>query len=113
MVELQRCGRGGGRLDTRGSSGNEIRGVLSSLTELSIRGEYRVGADSAALDNVVFGNPCAADFNSDGSVNFFDISDFITAYNDSDAAADFAAPFGTFNFFDISAYISAYNTGCP
>lgn len=91
----------------------EIRSVLSSLTELSIRGEYRVGADSAALDNVVFGNPCVADFNVDGSVNFFDISDFIAAYNNSDADADLAMPFGTFNFFDISAYISAYNAGCP
>lgn len=57
--------------------------------------------------------PCLADFNNDGNVNFFDISTFITAYNAQNPSADIAAPFGTFNFFDIAAFISAYNAGCP
>jgi hypothetical protein len=57
--------------------------------------------------------PCPADFNNDGLVNFFDISNFITAYNTQNPAADIAAPFGTFNFFDISAFIALYNAGCP
>ncbi len=57
--------------------------------------------------------PCLADFNNDGNVNFFDISTFIAAYNAQSPSADIAAPFGTFNFFDIAAFISAYNAGCP
>jgi len=57
--------------------------------------------------------PCLADFNNDGNVNFFDISTFIAAYNSQNPSADIAAPFGTFNFFDIAAFISAYNAGCP
>tara|TARA_R110000782_G_scaffold19140_4_gene52224 strand:+ start:17024 stop:17755 length:732 start_codon:yes stop_codon:yes gene_type:complete len=90
----------------------DIRAVLADLTHLSIRGEYRVGADSAALDNVSMGRGCAADFDGNGLLNFFDVSAFIAAYNNADPAADLAAPFGTFNFFDISAYIAEYNAGC-
>lgn len=57
---------------------------------------------------------CVADFAEPfGTLNFFDISAYISAYNAGDAVADFAAPFGTLNFFDISAYIAAYNAGCP
>jgi hypothetical protein len=57
--------------------------------------------------------PCLADFNNDGLVNFFDISNYIAAFNAQDPRADIAAPFGVFNFFDISAFIAAYNAGCP
>ena len=57
--------------------------------------------------------PCLADFNDDGLVNFFDISAFIAAFNAQDPSADVAAPFGVFNFFDISTFIAAYNAGCP
>lgn len=56
---------------------------------------------------------CPADFNQDGVLNFFDISAFVTAYNNQDPRADLAAPFGTFNFFDIAAFIAFYNAGCP
>lgn len=48
-----------------------------------------------------------------GTLNFFDVSAYIAAYNTSDPAADLASPFGTFNFFDVSAYITEYNAGCP
>ncbi len=34
----------------------EMLNVLSSLTDLRIRGEYRVGPDSGCLDNVVLGH---------------------------------------------------------
>lgn len=57
---------------------------------------------------------CRVDFASPfGTLNFFDISSYISAYNAGDLAADFASPFGTLNFFDISAFISEYNAGCP
>ncbi|MFK7883332.1 MAG: laminin B domain-containing protein [Phycisphaerales bacterium] len=95
------------------ASESQIVLVLSNLTEFSIRGEYRVGADSAGLDNVQFGEVCQADFNADGSVNFFDISDFIAAFNAGNAAADLVEPFGSLNFFDISAFIDVFNAGCP
>jgi hypothetical protein len=90
----------------------QIRDVLAEVTSLSLRGEFRVGADSAGLDNVRLGDGCTADFNADGQVNFFDVSDYIAAYNAADADADLAEPFGTLNFFDVSAFIAAFNAGC-
>jgi hypothetical protein len=56
---------------------------------------------------------CPADFNLDGVLNFFDVSEFIIAYNNQDPRADLAPPFGVFNFFDVAAFIALYNAGCP
>ncbi len=56
---------------------------------------------------------CKADFNADGLLNFFDISQFIADYNAGDPIADIAAPFGILNFFDIAEFMARYNTGCP
>ena len=57
--------------------------------------------------------PCGdADLNGDGSLNFFDVSAFLTAYLAQDSAADFTGD-GLFNFFDVSAFLVAYQTGCP
>lgn len=47
-----------------------------------------------------------------GTLNFFDVSAFLTAYNAQDDAADLAEPFGTWNFFDVSEFLTIYNSGC-
>lgn len=57
-------------------------------------------------------NLCAVDLNCDGNLDFFDVSEFITAYNAMDPRADFTGD-GMFDFFDVSAYIAQYNAGCP
>ena len=46
------------------------------------------------------------------SLDFFDVSAFISAFNAQDASADFTGD-GAFDFFDVSAFISAYSAGCP
>jgi len=56
---------------------------------------------------------CLPDFNRDQAVNFFDVAEYIGAYNAQERAADLAAPIGAFNFFDVAAFIAAYNIGCP
>jgi cytochrome c peroxidase len=63
-----------------------------------------------------FGNcatGCLADINRDLKVDFFDIAQYLTLYNQQAPAADLAEPLGSFNFFDLAAFITAYNTGCP
>ncbi|MGV6815039.1 MAG: PQQ-dependent sugar dehydrogenase [Phycisphaerales bacterium] len=57
-------------------------------------------------------NPCPADLNGDGELNFFDISAFLNAFNAQDPIADFTGD-GNFNFFDVSGFLNAYNAGCP
>lgn len=66
------------------------------------------------------GNPCPADLfpigAPDGVLNFFDLSTFISYFNDQNPLADFfpvGAPDGLFNFFDLSTFISDFNAGCP
>lgn len=47
-----------------------------------------------------------------GTLNFFDISAFLAAFNSSEPVADINND-GVFNFFDISAYLNEYAAGCP
>jgi len=56
---------------------------------------------------------CAADFNRDQRVNFFDIAEFIAAYGRGDSKADMALPLGAFNFFDVAEFIGVFGEGCP
>lgn len=61
-----------------------------------------------------FVGQCAADLAPPyGTLNFFDISEFLRLYSIQDPGADLAAPFGVWNFFDTSAYLGLYNAGCP
>lgn len=48
-----------------------------------------------------------------GTLNFFDVSTFVSLYNNQDPSADLADPIGVWNFFDISTFINEYNAGCP
>ncbi len=70
----------------------------------------------ATIDNVVYTSsptePCIADFQPDGSLNFLDVSVYLTAFTNQDQSADLTND-GAWNFLDISAFLSAYNAGCP
>ncbi len=55
---------------------------------------------------------CPADLTGDGTLNFFDVSTFLGAYNAMEPVADFTGD-GIFNFFDVSAFLNAFNAGCP
>lgn len=55
---------------------------------------------------------CAADLNGDGTLDFFDVSTFLSAFNAQDPIADFDRN-DEWDFFDVSAFLGAYNAGCP
>ncbi len=57
-------------------------------------------------------SPCPPDLTNDGTLDSFDVSAFLTAYNAQDPTADFNAD-GSFNFFDVSAFVEAFLNGCP
>jgi len=57
-------------------------------------------------------DPCPADINGDGNLNFFDVSTFLTAFNSNNSLADFNGD-GSFDFFDVSAFLTAFSLGCP
>jgi len=56
--------------------------------------------------------PCPADLTGDGSLNFLDVSAFLSAFGSGNPIADFE-PDGSFNFLDVSAFLAAFGAGCP
>jgi hypothetical protein len=74
-------------------------------------GDFLNGMDDVQVSTQEI-NLCDVDLNCDGNLDFFDVSEFIAAYNAMDPRADFTGD-GEFNFFDVSVYISQYNAGCP
>ena len=54
---------------------------------------------------------CPSDFNSDGTVDFFDYLDFVSAFANNEIAADFNDD-GTVDFFDYLDFVAAFSTGC-
>ncbi len=54
---------------------------------------------------------CAADFNGDGEVNFFDYLDFVDAYSAGDSGADFNGD-TEIDFFDYLDFVDAFSAGC-
>jgi len=55
---------------------------------------------------------CQVDLNGDGNLDFFDVSQFLTAFNVQDPVADINND-GSYNFFDVSQFLIEFNGGCP
>lgn len=55
---------------------------------------------------------CLIDFQRDGELNFFDVSEFVRQFNGQGVDADMDQD-GDHDFFDVSAFIQHYNAGCP
>ena len=57
------------------------------------------------------GPDCAADFNGDGFLDFFDYDEFVTAFETGGPGADFNGD-GFQDFFDYDAFVEAFEVGC-
>jgi VCBS repeat protein len=84
----------------------------STITASDLNGDGAVDIATASdWDNSVrvhWGTPaaCTADLNGDGTLNFLDISEFLSSQFDFNGD-------GAFNFLDISGYLQVYGAGCP
>lgn len=56
-------------------------------------------------------NPCRADLNADGVLDFFDVSLFLGAYLEGSPIADFTLD-TSLDFFDVSAFLTMFGAGC-
>jgi hypothetical protein len=54
---------------------------------------------------------CIADFNGDGSLDFFDYLDFVAAFSAATPDADFNAD-SVIDFFDYLDFVAAFSSGC-
>ncbi len=73
----------------------------------------------AAIDDVAVRrfdcNPCPADFNGDGFLDFFDVDDFVTCFEGGACPTGQSADFngdGFVDFFDFDAFAGAFEAGC-
>lgn len=93
---------------TGNSSGADGRGS-------AIGGAETVVAQLAFVEGgnaiVQISGGCAADFNSDGEVDFFDYLDFVDAFSSNLHVADFNAD-GIVDFFDYLDFVDAFSSAC-
>jgi hypothetical protein len=96
----------------------QISNFIAPTQNMRLRFVARdLGAGSvveAAVDEVsvfITTCPCAADFNADGTLDFFDYLDFVAAFSSNAPAADFNAD-TVIDFFDYLDFVAAFSTGC-
>jgi len=61
--------------------------------------------------NNFVGIRCSADFNQDGTVDFFDYLDFVAAFAANDPTSDFNTN-AVIDFFDYLDFVAAFSSGC-
>jgi endonuclease/exonuclease/phosphatase family metal-dependent hydrolase len=57
-------------------------------------------------------DPCLADWNDDGELNFFDVSLFLSDFASQQSQADLNND-NSYDFFDVATFLSAFSAGCP
>lgn len=110
-----------------GGTPDEINNVEMVMLPASIVGDYVLKVKATAINDgqqgfaiVITGDVTESTLGCSpadlaepfGTLDFFDVSAFLSAFNAMDAAADFNND-GIYNFFDISAFLNAFNEGCP
>ncbi len=79
--------------------------VFTGVT-MSISGTLTINASGPAPEE------CLADWNGDGSLDFFDVQGFLAAFSAGNQQADIVDD-DQFNFFDVQAFLAAFSAGCP
>lgn len=87
-----------------GVSGSTVIGGASASNE------FGTFTGSAYLFHLEL--PCLADLNSDGELDFFDVSVFLMMFGAMDPSVDFNQDM-QFDFFDVSLFLQAFLAGCP
>ncbi|MEK6701376.1 MAG: immunoglobulin domain-containing protein [Planctomycetota bacterium] len=102
------------------SNTGEFSGVTTATLTISPATATDIGADYNCVVTNACGSEtsspialfiCAADFDCDGTVDFFDYDSFVVAFETGDPQGDFDAD-GTIDFFDYDAFVVAFEAGC-
>jgi enediyne biosynthesis protein E4 len=124
----------GTRVEIDSSSQSQIRfldGGSNYLSQSELSVHAGLGSDTAATITIKWSNgdvdvfpdvapgrytisalACDADLTLDGTLNFFDVSAFLTMFIDQHPQGDVTRD-GAYNFFDVSAYLVDFAAGCP
>lgn len=96
--------------------GEAPNNAYSAFVEISVAaGAFPESRAEAYIDDVVvmgtLASSCAADFNADGFLDFFDYGDFVTAFETGVGNPDFNRD-GFVDFFDYADFVTAFEIGC-
>ncbi len=98
----------GGIYSLSGTIGQSDAGPAMSGGIYTVTGGYWAGSGS--------GNACPADFDGDGTVDFFDYDAFVVCFEGGTCPPGKTSDFdgdGSSDFFDYDAFVVAFETGCP
>jgi subtilase family protein len=113
-----------GGISATGGSADFKNNVEMMYLPAPIAGTYTVRIDAAAVNvgtqgyalvitgDVTEASACAADWNGDGVLDFFDVQAFLADFSAMAAAADINND-GSFDFFDIQEFLNMFSAGCP
>ena len=107
-----------GVLDTDPAWTYDASEVGTSMALGDLNGDDRpdlvIGYSGDTCIRVFYGQAidCPADMTGDGTLDFFDVSAFLSAFAAMDPTADFTGE-GVWDFFDVSAFLAAFSAGCP
>ncbi|MCL4221481.1 MAG: hypothetical protein KJZ65_08920 [Phycisphaerales bacterium] len=99
-----------------GVSGDTV--TLSGSIEFSGSSEIMTGVTMSIVGTLTIDasgpvpEDCPADWNADGTLDFFDVQGFLAAFSAGDQRADLVDD-NLFNFFDVQAFLAAFSAGCP
>ena len=88
-------------------AGVALDGEITGTTLPS--GNGQAGGDAVFQFRVL---KCPADFNSDGFVDFYDFTDYVTAFESGAAGGDFNGD-GFVDIYDFSDFVTAFESSCP
>ena len=110
---IHAVGTGNGAYTIRGYRADTgIGGALAAIS-----GTTTIGAVNSLTVSLSPGlgisirHRCRADFNNDGTLDFFDYLDFVDAFSSNSPAADFNND-SIVDFFDYLDFVDAFSTGC-
>jgi hypothetical protein len=116
-----------GGFSTTGGSYDNNNNVEMVILPAPVAGTYTVRVNGAAVNVgsqgyalVITGDvaevsppdDCIADWNNDGSLDFFDAQQFLAAFSALDPATDLNQD-GSWNFFDVQTFLGLFSAGCP
>lgn len=79
---------------------------------VAIDRRFQDSSDTSGAFVILAGDGCSADFNGDGTLDFFDVADFLDAFSAQDPTADLTTD-TLFDFFDVQEFLAAFSAGCP
>lgn len=99
------------RFDSLAGSGGSGESVIFNNEGQLVLSMFFTGSTGSGVFMFDIDNPCLADLNCDGVLDFFDISSFLTLFSAGDLSVDFTGD-GTLDFFDVSMLLQLFAAGC-